>query len=174
MNLFCIDKDDRSSADLSQKILVMKTNIKKMMLFGLMAATVMLFSFISPRGGESFEIYLNGKMIVQQAVYSDKSVRSVQLTSTSPNDKLEVYYNHCGQTGKNRAISIKDENGKILKIWKFADASGRSAMTIVLKDIYGVEKPGQNKFSIFYSSKELPDGRSLAMVSLDNSNVVRK
>ena len=152
----------------------MKTNIKKTMLFGLMAATLMLFSFTSPKGGESFEIYLNGKMIVQQALYSDKSVKSLELTSTSVNDRLDIYYNHCGQTGKNRTISIKDENGKILKTWKFADASGRSAMTILLKDIYSLEKTSQVKFSIFYSSKELPDGRSLASVSLSNSNVVRK
>jgi hypothetical protein len=152
----------------------MKTNIKKTMLFGLMAATLMLFAFTSPKGGESFEIYLNGKMIVQQAIYSDKSVKNLQLTSTSANDKLDIYYNHCGQTGKNRTISIKDEKGKVLKTWKFADASGRSAMTIMLKDIYGLEKNNQTRFSIVYSSKELPDGRSLATVSLGNSNVVRK
>ena len=98
------------------------------MLFGLLAATGMLFSF-SPKGGESFEIYLNGKLVIQQAVYVDKSVKSLQLTSTSVNDKLDIYYNHCGQTGKSRIVSIKDEKGNILKTWKFADASGRSAMT---------------------------------------------
>src|ERR1044071_6607861 len=109
MNFFCVDKDDPSSVYSSKKNIVMKTNIKKTMLFGLMAATLMLFAFTSPKGGESFEIYLNGKIIVQQALYSDKSVKNLQLTSTSANDKLDIYYNHCGQTGKNRTITIKDE-----------------------------------------------------------------
>ena len=152
----------------------MKTNIKKTMLFGLMAAMVMFFSFTSPKGGDSFQVYFNGKLMLEQFVYADHSVKSLQLTSTSPTDKLDIYYNHCGQTGKNRTISIKDEKDKVLKTWKFADANGKSAMTIMLKDIYGLEKNGQFKFSIVYSSKELPDGRSLATVSLGNSNVVRK
>jgi hypothetical protein len=150
----------------------MKTNIKRMVLFGLMTASVMLFSF--SRGGDSFQVYFNGKLMLEQFVYVDNSVKTLQLTSTSANDKIDVYYNHCGQTGKNRTITIKDEKDKILKTWKFADATGKSAMTIMLKDIYSLEKSNQAKFSIVYSSKELPSGKSLATVSLGNSNVVRK
>lgn len=152
----------------------MKTNIKRTMLFGLMAASVMLFSFSTGKGGDSFQVYFNGKLMLEQFVYVDNSVKTLQLTSTSANDKIDVYYNHCGRTGKNRMITIKDEKDKILKTWKFADATGKSAMTIMLKDIYGLEKNNQAKFSIVYSSKELPSGKSLATVSLGNSNIVRK
>jgi hypothetical protein len=156
------------------KILVMKTNMKKTMLFGLLASAVLLFSFSSPKGGDSFEIFLNGNRLVQQFVHVDNSVKTLQVTSTSVNDKLDIYYSHCGRTGTSRNITVKDEKGKILKTWKFADASGKSAMTIMLKDLYSLEKNDQPKFSIVYSSRELPAGKSLATLNLGSSNVVRK
>ena len=152
----------------------MKTNIKKTMLFGLLASVALLFSFTSPKGGDMIEVYLNGNRLLQQFVHIDNSVKSLQVNSTSANDKLEIYYSHCGQTGKNRSITIKDEKDKVLKTWSFADASGRSSMTIMMKDIYALEKNNQVRFNIVYSSKELPKGRSIAMLNLANSNVVRK
>jgi hypothetical protein len=152
----------------------MKTNIKRTTMFGLLAATIMLFSFSSPKGGDMFEIYLNGNRLMQQFVHVDNSVKSLQVNSASPSDKLEIYYSHCGQTGKNRMITIKDEKDKVLKTWSFADASGRSFMAIVMKDLYALEKSSPGKFNVVYSSKELPKGRSLATLNLANSNVVRK
>jgi len=144
------------------------------MLFGLVATTMLLFSFTSPRGGDSFEIYLNGNRLVQQFVHIDNSVKSLQLTSTSASDKLDIYYSHCGRTGSGRSITIKDEKGKELRTWKFADAAGRSAMTIMMKDVYAYKKTSTAKFSILYSSKELPEGRTLATVNLGMSDVTKK
>ena len=152
----------------------MKTNIKKTLFFGLVATTLALFSFTAPRGGDVFEIYLNGNRLVQQFVHVDNSVKSLQVTSTSVTDKLDIYYSHCGQTGKDRSITVKNEKNKILKTWKFTDATGKSAMTIMLKDLYGLEKADQMKLSIVYSSKELPAGRALATLNLGSSNIVRK
>jgi len=152
----------------------MKTNIKIPALFGLLAASLMFFSFLSPKGGDVVEIYLNGNRLMQQFVHIDNSVKSLQVTSTSVNDKLDIYYSHCGQTGTNRTITIKDEKDKVLKTWKFADATGKSAMTIMLKDIYSMEKNNQIKFSIVYSSKELPAGKPLATINLGSSGIVKK
>ena len=95
-----------------------------------------LFSFSPKTGGDSFEIWLNGKRVLQQYVYIAKGVQTLELTSTSDNDKLDIYYSHCGQIGKARYITIKDEKERPLKVWKFADASGKNdAMSFKLKDI---------------------------------------
>jgi len=69
-----------------------------------------LFSFSPKRGGDSFEIVLNGKRVLQQFVYASKGVQTIQLAPTSDNDKLDIYYSHCGQVGKDRYITIKNAN----------------------------------------------------------------
>ena len=84
-----------------------------------------LFSFSSKRGGDSFEIVLNGKRVLQQFVYASKGVQTIQLTQTSDNDKLDIYYNHCGQVGKNRYITIKNDKDQPIKVWKFAPQGHR-------------------------------------------------
>jgi len=134
-----------------------------------------LFSFSSGKGGESFEIYLNGKLLVQQFLYKSKEVKSLQLTQTSDNDRLDIYYNHCGQTGKSRYITIKNDQNQALKVWQFPDeVSGKAAMTIMLKDIPGLEKNTESKINLFYSSKELPAGRLLASISIGSESTVRR
>jgi len=127
-----------------------------------------LFSFSSKKGGDSFEIWLNGKRVLQQYVHVAKGVQTLQLTQASDNDKLDVYYNHCGQTGKSRLITIKDEKDRPLKVWKFTDATGNNAMSFKLKDILSLRKSKTTKLSLFYSSHELPDGRLLAIIDSGN------
>ena len=84
-----------------------------------------LFSFSSKRGGDSFEIVLNGKRVLQQFVYASKSVQTIQLVQSSDNDKLDIYYSHCGQVGKNRYVTIKNEKDQPIKVWKFEDAADK-------------------------------------------------
>ena len=141
-----------------------------------LVASTALFSFSSPKGGDSFEIYLNGKLLVQQALHVDKTVKNLELAYSSPNDKLDIYYSHCGQTGKSRYITIRDEKDHALKVWQFPDTEDkRAAMTIMLKDIPGLQKNSLSKINLFYSSKELPSGRLLASISTGSeSTVVRK
>src|SRR5215510_10843967 len=81
-----------------------------------------LFSFSTKSGGDSFEIVLNGKRVLQQFVYASKGVQTIQLTQTSDNDKLDIYYNHCGQVGKSRYVTIKNDRDQPIKVFKFADA----------------------------------------------------
>src|SRR5215470_1685086 len=132
-----------------------------------------LFSFSNNRGGDSFEIWLNGKMMLQQFVHVSSAVQTLHLNAASVNDKLDVYYRHCGQVGTNRYIAIKDENDRTLKVWKFADANGSSpAMSIKLKDISGLKKSKDSKLNIFYSSNELPKGKALATLAVSNETSV--
>ncbi|HEV8508806.1 MAG TPA: hypothetical protein VGQ53_25600 [Chitinophagaceae bacterium] len=134
-----------------------------------------LFSFSSKRGGDSFEIVLNGKRVLQQFVYASKGVQTIQLTPTSDNDKLDIYYNHCGQVGKNRYITVKNEKDQPVKIWKFADAVDKNgAMSFKLKDILSLRKNKTEKLNLFYSSSELPAGRTLAVIAGEETGIARK
>ncbi len=134
-----------------------------------------LFSFSSKKGGDSFEIVLNGKRVLQQFVYASKGVQTIQLTATSDNDKLDIYYNHCGQVGKNRYITIKNEKDQPIKVWKFADAVDKNgAMSFKLKDILSLRKNKTDKLNLFYNSSELPAGRTLATIAGDETGIARK
>jgi len=137
----------------------------------LIAGCLALFSFSPRRGGDSFEIWLNGKMVLQRFVHVSKGVETLQLNHSSENDRLDVYYKHCGQVGKSRYISIQDESGHALKVWKFADATANNAaMSFKVKDILRLKKTKSSKLSLFYSSQELPDGRLLATIVSENEN----
>lgn len=132
-----------------------------------------LLSFASKRGGDSFEIWLNGKRLIQQFVHVSNGVQTLQLTPTSENEKLDIYYRHCGQTGTNRYITIKDESDHALKVWKFTDANGSdAAMSIKVKDILSLKKNKNSKLNIFYSSAELPKGRELASLALSGETSI--
>ena len=109
----------------------------------------------------------------------DKSVKNLQLQPGSTGDKVEVVYSHCGQIGKNRSITIKDDNNKALKTWEFTDAAGSAkAMTCSLSDLVMLQKENKlSKLNLYYSSKELPRGKLLATISAGNfaaSGVVGK
>ena len=141
----------------------------------LVLVCAMLFSFSSKRGGDSFEIVLNGKRVLQQFVYASKGVQTIQLTQTSDNDKLDIYYSHCGQVGKNRYITIKNEKDQAIKVWKLADAADKNgAMSFKLKDILSLRKNKTDKLNLFYSSSELPAGRTLATIAGEETGIARK
>jgi hypothetical protein len=135
-----------------------------------------LFSFSVKKGGDSFEVWLNGKRVLQQNVHVAKGVQTLHLTQTSDNDKLDIYYSHCGQTGKSRYITIKDEKNRPLKVWKFNDATGNNvAMSFKLKDLLSLKKNKTDKLNLFYSSSQLPDGRLLATIDSGNeTGIARK
>jgi len=138
-------------------------------------ACAALFSFSSGKGGDSFEIYLNGKLLVKQYLYDVKEAKSLQLTQTSANDQLDVYYSHCGHIGTNRCITIKNEKDQPLKVWKLQDAVDKNgAMSFKLKDILSLRKNKTDKLNLFYSSSELPSGRTLAVIAGEETGVARK
>jgi hypothetical protein len=135
-----------------------------------------LFSFSAKKGGDSFEVWLNGKKVLQQYVHVAKDAQTLHLTQTSDNDRLDIYYSHCGQTGKSRYITIKDEKNRPLKVWKFSDASDNNiAMSFKLKDLLSLKKNKTDKLNLFYSSSQLPDGRLLAIIDSGNeTGIARK
>jgi len=153
------------------------TNCKSVLVkpFTLIALCLTSFSFVSKAGGDRYEIFLNDKLIEQRYVWhSGIDVTSLQLDKTNYNDKLVIYYSHCGTAGKGRTILIKDEQNKVLKEWKFADATGDDAsMSIPVKDILDLQKSNVNaNLGLYYfSSQYLPKGRMLTSIKLKEKNL---
>ena len=135
---------------------------------------LLLQAFTAKAGGEVFEIYLNNKLILQQAAYKPFTLQSLQLDKTNINDELVIYYHHCGQTSKGRSIAIRDDKGNMIREWKFADGDGKSAMKIPVKDLLQLDKGyAHANLSIFYSSQQLPKGRALSALQLNGKSTTR-
>jgi hypothetical protein len=131
----------------------------------LVAICTTLFSFSTKPGGEGFEIYLNNKVVLQQYGGDMNTVKSLQLTQSSPADQLTIKYHHCGKIGKNRVVTIKDHQNKVLKEFRYADATiPVSPMVVNVKDILNLKKGGHNTLKLYYSSTELPNGRMLVTI----------
>ena len=57
----------------------------------------------------------------------------------------------CGQTGKGRSIAIKDDKGKIVKEWKFANATGSNeSMVIPAKELLQLAKTNSKTHLTLY------------------------
>ncbi len=146
----------------------------------LMAFCATLFSFSTPKGGEGFEIYLNSKLVVQQFGAKMNDVQTINLDQKLSNSQLSVKYFHCGQAGKNRSITIRDDKNKILKEWKYTNTAAASiaisdaAMVCKVSDILGLQKNNTAKLSLYYTSAELPKGRLLANIVIDANNVAKR
>lgn len=134
---------------------------KRLVLFALSST---LLSFSSTPGGEGFEIYLNNKVVLQRYGNEINTVTTLQLSQATADDKLSIRYHHCGRAGKNRLIVIKDEQNKTLKEFRYADVDKpASGMEIKLKEILNLTK--SSSLRLFYSSSELPNGKTLATLN---------
>jgi len=142
----------------------MKQIIIKRLVWIALCATLFSFSKI---GGESYTIHLNDKLILQHYVASKTTAPSFSLDRAAPTDQLSIYYNECGQIGKERSLTIKDEKDNVLKEWRFANAtSEHTPMTCMAKDILALKQKDSNKLKLVYSTRELSKGRMLATIVL--------
>lgn len=143
----------------------MKKIISKTAALLAIVATMLSFTAASPTGGEGFEIYVNGKVILQRFNKEVEVVKTLRLNAASPNDKISFRYYHCGMVGKNRFLTIKNSNGAALKVWRYTDhATPVNDMDCTVKDLLSVQKASAGALKIFYSSSQLPQGRQLADV----------
>jgi hypothetical protein len=146
----------------------MRTIISKV--FALFAVAVTLLSF-SPSGGEGFEVLVNGKTVLQKFGGDMDKVNVLQLSKTSPTDKLTFRYHHCGRVGKNRTITIKDMNDVTIRTFRFTDVSTPVGdMSCTMQDLISLQTKGNTSFKVYYSSSELPKGRQLVSVVFANTN----
>jgi len=140
----------------------------------LVLACATLFSFTKLPGGDSFQVYLNGKLVLDKALYKNKDIQSLELVQATLNDKVEIYYSHCGQTGTQRSITAKNEQQKVLKTWKFPDENGKN-MSIQLQELKELQT--NNKvcsIALYYSSKELPAGQELTSISVNGRSIAAR
>jgi len=152
----------------------MKKIANKMVIAGLMIACISLFSFKNIPGGDSFQVYLNGKLVLDKALYKYKEIQNLELPQVSANDKVEISYSHCGVTGKSRTITARDAQGKVLKTWHFADSDQRK-MSIRLQDLKELQSNNKkSSISLYYSSKELTVGQQLVSVSVGNKSLAAR
>jgi hypothetical protein len=160
----------------------MKTINKKTMAVTwlLVALSVSLFSFSPGKGGEGFEIYLNNKLVLQQFGNQLNKVQTISLDQSVNTGQLNIKYYHCGQMGKNRSITIRNHENKILKEWRYPDVSAGSiavkdiTMSCKVADILSVQKKNPGKLNLYYSSSELPKGRLLVTIQTESGNLARK
>jgi hypothetical protein len=133
-----------------------------------------LFSF-SKIGGHSYTIHLNEKQLVQNYVHSKATTPNFSLAQATANDQLFVYYNECGQIGKERRLSIRDEKDNVLKEWQFVNSTEEhNPMTCKAKEILALKKNGNNKLRLFYASKEVSKGQLLATIEVSDNLKAQK
>ncbi|MBL0131470.1 MAG: hypothetical protein IPP43_10380 [Chitinophagaceae bacterium] len=149
----------------------MKSIFSKTMM--LLCLSTMVFSYTTKPGGEGFEIYLNNKVVIQQYGNEMNTVKSLPLNLQASNDELTIKYHHCGNIGKNRVITIKDQQNNVLKEFRYVDAtSGVSAMLVRVKDLTVLKKGNSSLLKLYYSSSELPKGRMLASLMTNTGNTI--
>lgn len=147
----------------------MKSTIIKSL--ALIIASIAFVSFKNIPGGEGFEISLNSKIVLQQFGSDMEKIKSIRIFSASDNDLLSIKYHHCGRIGKNRTVTVKDEQNKILKEWKYTDVKNAyAAMNCSVTEIIALKKQ-TGALQLYYSSSELPNGRLLALIEVSPRKV---
>lgn len=140
----------------------MKTSISAKPIFlSLMALMICCMSAFA--GGEYYQVYLNKKLLFVKHISEPVSVMNL-LNKTTPSDVLVIQYSHCGQRGKDRHVSLKDEKGNVVKDWAFSNS--KEDMAIPAREITALQQK-YGLLTLSYSSAELPNGRTLA--SLKNN-----
>lgn len=137
-------------------------------MFALVALCITTFGFNTKFGLDSYEIYLNDKIVLKQTVNQPISLRVLQLKEAKESDQLRIIYRHCTKkgAGTDRSIFLKDENGNTLKKWVFENTTGSDwSMSIAVKELLSLEKANtKHELSFHYVSRELPGGEMLSML----------
>lgn len=144
--------------------------------FSLLLIGTALFSFTSLPGGEGFEVYLNNKLILQRYGNQLNTPHVLRFTDGfNANDELSIKYHHCGKVGKNRVLTVRNEDDQLLKEIRFADADvPLSAMSCKVNDIISLKKGDNSALKLYYSSSELPGGRLLASIITTSKSTATK
>jgi hypothetical protein len=122
--------------------------------------------FSNRPGGDYFRVLLNDQLVTEQFLYKAVTIKTVSLASTNNNDKLTVFYSHCGKAGVGRNVTLRTISGKVLGKWDFAD-SKHIEVQMAVKDI--LKASAKNKSaSLYYASKEIPSGKPLVTIEFSN------
>jgi hypothetical protein len=144
-----------------------KSRLRMLIALPAIALCLTAFTVTAKAGIDSYEIYLNNKLLLRQVVGQSFNLQNLQLNQSNSNDQLVIHYTQChaaGGIGKERSITLKDGNGKIIKEWKFADATGsNTGMVIPVKELLQLSKDhGNEPLSFYYNAQGHSEGRALA------------
>ena len=149
----------------------MKKMFARAGLFALLAH--LLLAFTSLPGGEGFEVFMNGKLVLQRFGRELDKPQLLRLTAASDRDQISIWYHHCGQPGKNRTLTVKDSQDRLLKAYRFDDQSAGAGMTCRTREILALQKGKDDVLKLYYSSSELPRGRLLLTITSERAAPVK-
>ena len=136
--------------------------LRPLALFALIAFLQLASSF-RPLGGELYEVWAGKRQLIREFVHHQEKLNAVSLRDLPPNESLIVYYNHCGQTGRGRSISIRTAGGEVLASKTYRDESGPSGMMIPVRELLHLRK-SSSELRVYYASREIPNGKYLAIL----------
>lgn len=137
-----------------------------MLLKSFFAVLLTTLSLSAKAGGDYYRIFLNNKLILERNMMEALSLKELPIENTAASDQLVVYFSHCGAIGKGRTLTLRDENGKVVKEWKFADTDDKKAsMKIPVRELVQLKKHHKGVLNLHYAAKELPKGVMIAGVS---------
>jgi len=136
-------------------------------IFSGLAASIILFAFTLDFGGEVYEVYLNDKLMIQQAVHGKYDVPKLLLEKNG-SARISINYVNCGQIDTERKVSIRSDKNEILKEFAFKNVSGseNKRMDFMVKDLLTISDHGKLNLLLVYSSKQI-EKRSIASVSFN-------
>ena len=128
----------------------------------IVALCATLLSFSEKTGSDSFTIYLNEKLMLQEYATPEAKVKKLFLANAGANDVLRIHYNHCGKTGTKRSVALHDGEKEVIKTWHFADDSA-PVMQVKLKEVLTALRTNaeERDITLVYSSVEIPKGKAL-------------
>jgi len=138
----------------------------------LILAVLCFQSFSTNGGGDYYKVLLNGRLVAEQYLTKPVALKALSLNTANHNDKLTVYYSHCGQAGKSRSITLRNDNRKILKEWKFSDSPSQE-MQVPVDEVLAASSK-QTSVSLYYASKEIPSARELIELNLSATAKARR
>ena len=127
-----------------------------------------LFAFSSLTGAHNVQIYLDDKIVVDHYVDSKTITPKILVDPAEKYGHLIVKYNECGRTVTGRTITIKSEENKVLKVWRFEGSSSgfENPMQISVKEITSLKQKGTDSVNLFYSSNDFSQGQQIASLVL--------
>lgn len=129
-----------------------------------MLLLAVLSAFTHRPGGEGFEIYAGTQLLVQRFGNDMSSAQSLSLSGMESNS-LFIKYFHCGQTGTQRQLTVKDAQQRTLKVFPFADS--RASQGVMKLDITAIKALVKSKepVQLYYSAAELTSPRMLTTIT---------
>ena len=127
-----------------------------------------LFAFSGLTGAHNVQVYLDDELVIDHYVDSRTITPKILVDPAENYGQLIVKYNECGRTVTGRVITIKTEENKVLKEWRFEGSSSGLAnpMQISVKEITSLKQKGSNSVNLFYSSDDFREGQQIASLVL--------